>query len=470
MNEGYNSADKEEMRNLLVQYNNLRAGGDFQFMEEEAFEKIIDYFDDNDQLTQALEAAECGIDIFPYSSLLLIKKADLLIASRKFAESLAILDKAELLDQSDINLYILKADAYLGLQCFDKARAVLEDGIVSFKGVEKMELLFELAEVFDDYELLPEVYRCLKLILMDDPGNQEALYKICFWTDYTRSYEESIQLHKQLIDRQPYNHLAWFNLGCAFQGLKLYESAIDAYQYSIAIDEKFDYAYRNLGDAYIRIRNYKEAIDALEKVLELSIPEEVIYEALGHCHEKLRNPAQARVHYRKAVHLKSDDSHLFYHIAATYMMEENWKNAIQQLETALSILPHNPDYHFALAQCLDRCGNVKEAATHFLIYISARPRSIKGWKSLILCLNDKGYLAEALNETENAYNATRGKPVFMYYKAAILIEMGKIKDGLVHLQYALEDGPSALKEFISFNPSLLQRASVVRLINSFKGK
>ena len=64
--------------------------------------------------------------------------------------------------------------------------------------------------------------------------------------------------------------MAWFNLGAAYQGLKLYEKAIDAYLYAVTIDEKFDYAYRNMGDAYLRLRKFKEAIEVLEKVLELT--------------------------------------------------------------------------------------------------------------------------------------------------------------------------------------------------------
>ena len=146
----------------------------------------------------------------------------------------------------------------------------MEEALHSFDGEERIELLFELADVYDDYEEFDKVFDCLKLILEQDPNNEEALYKICFWTDFTGRNEESIKLHQKIIDDFPYNELAWFNLAAAYQGLKLYEKAIDAYQYAIAIDEKFDYAYRNMGDAYIRLRKYKEAIEVLEKVLELS--------------------------------------------------------------------------------------------------------------------------------------------------------------------------------------------------------
>src|ERR1700733_6297246 len=292
--------DKEELKELLKQYTNLRSGKSHSFLEEEAFEKIIDHFDDEDDLAQALEAAETGLEYFPYSSQLLIKKADLLIATRRYTDALAVLDQASLYDSTDINLYILKTDAYLALDQQLNAVEILEEALLLFDGEEKIDLLFELADVYDDYEEFDKVFDCLKLILEQDPANEEALYKICFWTDFTGRNEESIRLHERIIDEKPYSELAWFNLAAAFQGLKLYEKAVDAYKYALAIDEKFDYAYRNMGDAFIRLRKFKDAIESLEKVLELSRPEDVIYEAIGHCYDKLNNYAQARFYYRKA--------------------------------------------------------------------------------------------------------------------------------------------------------------------------
>ncbi|MEO6687369.1 MAG: tetratricopeptide repeat protein, partial [Dyadobacter sp.] len=292
--------DREEMRQLLHQYANLRQGKSPSFLEEDSFERIIDYYDEKDEMSAALEAVGYGIDQYPYSSVLQIKKADLLIATRQYREALEILEKAEILDSSDINVYILKTDVYLALDQQQKAADLLEEAIHIFEGEEKIELLFELADVYDDYEEFEKVFNCLKMILEVDMTNEEALYKICFWTDFTGRNEEAIRLHERIINEHPYSELAWFNLGAAFQGLKLYEKSIDAYHYAIAIDEKFDYAYRNMGDAYLRLRKYKEAVEVLQKVLELTRPEDVIYEAIGHCYDKMKNFAQARFNYRKA--------------------------------------------------------------------------------------------------------------------------------------------------------------------------
>lgn len=460
--------EREEMKELLKQYDNFKTGKKFKFIEEESFERIIDYFDENDNLPMALEAVNFAINQYSYSPTLLLKKADILIATQNYDEALDILNKAELLDSRDINLYILKTDVYLAMDSPEKAAGILEEAIETFLGSERIELLFELSDVYDDYEDFNKVFDCLRMILQQDPTNEEALYKICFWTDFTGRDEESIQLHQEIIDEYPYTQLAWFNLGAAYQGLKLYEKAIDSYLFAIAIDEKFDYAYRNLGDAYLRLRQYREAIEVLQKVLELAMPEAVIYEAIGYCYEKLKNPAQARFHYRKAAHLNVDDSHLHFKIAMTYMQEGYWESAVKNLNNALSVNRNQPDYQLALAQCFLELNHIREAVIHFTQFIKARPRNSKGWKELIRCLYEAEYYEEALEQAENAYENTNQKALFTYYKAAILFSLGKSKEGLIQLNLGIEAAPSQVKHFIEMDPSLLQRPAVADIISSHK--
>jgi tetratricopeptide (TPR) repeat protein len=468
MRENQYRQDREGMMDLLQQYNSMKQGNGYAFIEEDAFEQLIDYFDEKDDLSSALEAADYGIQQYPYSSILQIKKADLLIVKRHYREALVLLEKAELLDRGDINLYILKTDVYLALDQQKKAADLLEKAIHLFEGEERIELLFELADVYDDYEEFDKVFNCLKLILEQDQTNEEALYKICFWTDYTGRNEEGIKLHQKIIDEHPFTELAWFNLGAAYQGVKLYEKAIDAYQYAIAIDEKFDYAYRNMGDAYLRMRKYKEAIEVLQKVLELTRPEDVIYEALGHCYDKLKNYAQARFHYRKASHLTPEDSHLHYKIACTYMNESQWESAIKNLENAMRIQRSRPDYNFALAQCYVQLNKTKDAIIYFSNFIKARPKNIKGWKELINCLYDAGFYEEALQQVHNALKNTTNKPLLIFYKTAVLFAMGKSKEALLLLELAMEKSPKMIKQLVELEPSLLQNHQVISLIAKYK--
>jgi tetratricopeptide (TPR) repeat protein len=460
--------DRESLKELLRQYQNLKNGRTHAFLEEDDFERIIDYFDEKDDLPEALEAAETGLSQFPYSSQLMIKKADLLLATRKYKEALAILETAELYDSSDLNLYILKTDAYLALDQQSRAVELLEAALQLFEGEERIDLLFELADVYDDYEEFDKVFDCLKLILEAEPNNEEALYKICFWTDFTGRNEESIRLHQQIIEDFPFSELAWFNLAAAYQGLKLYEKAIDAYQYAIAIDEKFDYAYRNMGDAYLRLRKYKEAIEALEKVLELTRPEDVIYEAIGHCYHRMENYGQARFHYKKAVHLNPDDSKLHYKIAVTYMLEEQWQSAIKQLENAMRIHRTVTEYNLAMGECKMHLGQFKDAIQYFGAVVRLKTKNIAGWEALIRCLLKAEFYDEAIEQCMSAMRATDGKPVFLFYKSTALFAMGKTKEALLTLEAAMEKAPRMLKKFIELNPSILQNNQVVDLLARYK--
>ncbi len=460
--------DRDQLNELLRQYKNLKNGLGHSFLEEEAFEKIISYFQEKEDYPRAMEAAGFAIDQFPYSAMLLVKKADILLAMRRYQDALDVLDEAALYDGSDINLYILKTDAYLALDMQEKAVVLLEEALGLFEGEEKIELLFELADVYDDYEEFDKVFDCLKVVLTEDRNNEEALYKICFWTDFTGRNEESIRLHQSIIDDYPYNELAWFNLAAAYQGLKLYEKSIDAYQYAITIDEKFDYAYRNMGDAYIRLRKYKEAIEALEKVMELSKPEDVIYEAIGHCYDRMKKHAQARFYYRKAAHLHPEDSKLFYKIACTYFNEGQWESCARQLETALRIQRNQAEYNLLMGECKAQLGLYRDAVQYFSNVVRVRSRNAAGWEALLRCLYKGEFYEEGLEQVQAALVVTKNKPIFLFYKTAMLFAMGKTKEALLQLESAMEAAPRLLKRFVELNPSVMQNQLVVDVVARYK--
>lgn len=468
MKENPSHHGEDHIKELLKEYDKLRHGRSHSFMEEESFERIITHFEENEDLNKALEASDLAIERYPFSATLMVRKADVLLARRQYHDSLEILEQAALYDSRDINLYILKTDALLALDEQEKAVQILEEALELFSGEERIELLFELADVYDDYEEFDKVFDCLKLILGQEPANEEALYKICFWTDFTGRNEEGIRLHQQIINEHPYNELAWFNLAAAYQGLKLYEKAIDAYKYAITIEEKFDYAYRNMGDAYIRLRKYREAIEALEKVTELSKPEDVIFEAIGHCYDRLKNYAQARFYYRKASHLNQDESKLHYKIACTYFNEQQFQKCIRQLEVAMKMDRQHSEYSLLMGECKMAIGAHKDAFQHFMNVVRLRPKNVSGWEALIRCCYKTGQWSQALDVIDEAIRAAGDRPLFHFYQAAVLLSAGKSKEAVLQLEQAMTLAPKLLKKFIELNPSCLQIQQVVDVIAKFK--
>src|ERR1044071_743197 len=261
----YLDEEWSSMDDLLRRYEEVKNGEAANILDEEEFERVIEYFSQNSHEDQALLACDIARTYYPFSGSVLLLKAEILTQAQKYGQALKALDEMEQYDQNNLDAVLLRSDILLGQFKYDQAAVLLEQKSNEFSGKEKIEILLELSDVYDECEEFDAVFDTLKRVIKIDKRNEEALQKICFWAEFTHRLEESAEIHLAITEADPYNALAWFNLGAAYQGLKLYEKAIDAYEYCIAIDEKFEFAYRNLADAYMRLKWYDQAIDVLEK-------------------------------------------------------------------------------------------------------------------------------------------------------------------------------------------------------------
>src|SRR5688572_8973769 len=324
MDEEYDS-----MEDLLRRYEQVKRGEAQGMMDEEAFERIIEYYFQNSNEEQAMLACEIARTYYPFSSTVLLLRAEILTQAQKYGQALKALDELDQYGQHNLDAVLLRGDILLGQLKYDQAAQLLESESAHFEGKDKVEVLLELADVYDECEEFEAVYDTLKRVIRLDRRNEEALQKICFWAEFNERLEESVELHIALTDEDPYNALAWFNLGSAYQGLKLYEKGIDAYEFCVAIDETFEFAYRNMADAYMRLKWYEKALEVLEKHLEIAKAEDVIFEAMGYCWEKQKNFQKARHYYRQASQLSPQDDGIFFKIGETYAREKQWEKAVK---------------------------------------------------------------------------------------------------------------------------------------------
>lgn len=466
----YLDDDLNSMDDLLKRYEEVKNGEAASIMDEEDFERIIEYFSQNSNEEQALLACDIARTYYPFSASVLLLKAEILTQAQKFGQALKVLDEMEQYDQHNLDATLLRSDILLGQFKYDQAALWLEQKSKEFENKDKIEILLELSDVYDECEEFDAVFDTLKRVIKIDRRNEEALQKICFWAEFTHRLEESVTLHTQLTEEDPYNALAWFNLGAAYQGLKLYEKAIDAYEFCVAIDEKFEFAYRNMADAYMRLKWYERAIDVLEKHLEIAKPEDVIFEAMGYCWEKQKNFQRARYYYRQASQLSPQDDTIFFKIGETYSREKQWEKAVKAYSVALHLDKDNAAYCMAIGNCLMEMDVKSEALVCYLNAVRLKPGNKTTWVALIKGLYLSGYYDEGLTQIEVAREHCGDKPDFRYFQAALLFELGKSKEGLVQLEHALKLAPKRLKIFTDLNPEYLRRSSVTDLVSKYKKK
>ncbi len=469
-NDDYLDDDWDSMDELLQRYDQVKRGVAEAIMEEEEFERVIEYYFQDNNEEQALLACDIARTYYPFSGNVLLLRAEILAQSQKYGQALKTLDEMEQYDSVSLEAVLLRSDILLSQFKYDQAALLLEQRSDEFEGKEKIELLLELSDVYDECEQFDAVFDTLKRIIRIDRRNEEALQKVCFWAEVTQRLEESVTLHTELTEADPYNALAWFNLGAAYQGLKLYEKAIDAYEFCVAIDEKFEFAYRNMADAYMRLKWYEKALEVLETHLEIANPEDVIFEAMGYCWEKQKDFPRARHYYRKASQLSPEDDSIFFKIGETYARERQWEKAVKSYSVALHLNKENAVYCVAIGNCLMEMDVKNEALVCYLNAVRLKPGNKTTWMALIRGLYIAGYYDEALTQIEVAREHCGDKPDFRYFHAAVLFEMGKTKEALLHLETALQSASHRVRVFTTLNPEFLRRTPVAELIAKYKNR
>jgi tetratricopeptide (TPR) repeat protein len=469
----YDDFNDEEFGSLdetLKRYEEVKKGESTGILEEEEFERVIEYYFQNSNEEQALLACDIARTYYPFSASILLLRAEILTQAQKYGQALKALDEMEQYDGKNLDAVLLRSDILLAQLKYDQAALLLEQRAAGFEGKEQTEILLELSDVYDESEEFDAVFDTLKRVIKIDKRNEEALQKICFWAEFTGRLDESVTMHTQLTDDDPYNPLAWFNLGAAYQGLKMYEKCIDAYEYCVAIDEKFEFAYRNMADAYMRLKWYEKALEVLEKHIEIAKPEDVIFEAMGYCWEKRKDFSRARQFYRQASQLSPQDDSIFYKIGETYAREKQWEKAVKSYSVALHLNKNNASYCLAIGNCLMEMDVKSEALVCYLNAVRLKPGNKSTWVALIRGLYLSGYYAEAITQLDVAREHCGEKADFYFYHAASLFEMGKAKEALLQLEKGLKMSPVRVKMFTQLNPEFLLRSAVAELIAKYKKK
>jgi tetratricopeptide (TPR) repeat protein len=135
---------------------------------------------------------------------------------------------------------------------------IIEEARVLLKN-ENFERAIEILE--DLYKNYPELKIERNLI--------DALYAYGGYLNdnYVLEYEKSIKYFRRIIDIDPNDYRAYYNLGIAYFNLELYKEALENYRIAISIKPDYKHCYYNVGLIYEAIGSLEKAAEAYEKAL-----------------------------------------------------------------------------------------------------------------------------------------------------------------------------------------------------------
>lgn len=423
---------------MIEEFEQSQEEGRNIYLNDKEYQEIIQYYDEEGEFESALEVIESAIKQFSYRSDFLCLKGRLLIKKGKFDEAQDVIRRAELISPNDFELKLLRINILLYQKNYSDAISIIDD-LKSVATDSEMEDVM-IAEAFF-YESIQEfelMFQSLKSSLIINPANEEALSMMNTAVERSRNFEESILIHKLIVDNHPYNYLAWYNLGHAYSSVNEYEKAVDALEYSFIINPTFQNGYYDCADMYFEQQNFEKALEIYYEAEQIFGPDFDLLMNKSRCEYALGLVDKAKRSLFEAIEMDSYSDEAYFILAKCYMENKDWNSAIKVLKKAVSLDSDIEDYYHALAICFREKMDLAKAKLYYKKAAYKGREQSTYWEdyiSYLICLNALDEARLALQKADKYTFSYK----LQYLEASIEVASGKIKEGLELLGDALDE-------------------------------
>lgn len=155
-----------------------------------------------------------------------------------------------------------------------------------------------------------------------------------------------------------------------------YEGALIRYNQALELDPDYTMAMYEIGFTYMAMGENKKAQKWMKKVIKAD--GEFVgqaYQVLGSLQDDSGKPKKAIKTYQKAIALYPDDYLLHYNLALTYTRLEQWADAANSLEEALSLEPTHESSLALMSISQEELGNKVKALLSGYLFLLLEPDS-----------------------------------------------------------------------------------------------
>jgi len=463
----HNLSNTQTINDLIFEYEAMSQKGTVSFLEETVFSKMIDFYEKELLFDKALELIDHAIHQHSFSAIFYMRKAQLLIEKNCAHQALQCLDQAEVYAPSDIEIYLLKAEAYCSLKIYKAAFEILRGAKDQTTSKEDLsEIYLYEATIFESLEQFNNMFIALNRALSANPFNKTALERVWFSVELSRKYKESVVLHQAIIDADPYSFIAWYNLGHAYSCLNKIEDAAEAFEYAFLIDKDFQHAYRDCAEMHLELKNYPKALDCLMDALALFEEDSDLLQRIGQCHLYMDELNEAKVYFIRAIKLNSLNADVHFYLGECFAKEKKWKSAIKTYRRAIDIDDRKEEYIAGLAEAYYQVDEIGKAKYLFSKAADTAPETSKYWIQYASFLMDIGEEEEALAVLKEAEIYAPG-PVLNYCQVACLYLLDRIDEALDLLYQALSENFPMHSSIFELVPEMKENRKIRTLISSF---
>ncbi len=454
---------------LVSEFEAMSETGNLTYLDERTFYQLIGYYEDEYLIDKALEVVDMALSQFQYRAEFYITKAKLLLRDHQMSKALEIINEAENISPFENELIILRA------RCI----GALGKSIEAFELLDNIKKIATKNDLIDIYICESYIYEAqkdykkmflvLKHALQLDPLNTEGLERIYIAVELSKKFDESIKFHNEILEKNPYNFLGWFNLGHAYSCMGEYDKAISSLEYSFIINKNFDIAYMDCADLCCQISDYKRALGIYEEANANFGPDSELLVLIASCHLKLENLISAKANLFSALRLDPYNDETYFLLGECYLKEKSLHNAISSYKKAIKIEDGREEYYEGIAKAYVQLGENNKAVKYFEMATEIAPEQEFLWYQYTSILVKLNRVEEALDVLDDAEFYAVG-PELLYCRAVCLSLLGRKKEALVILDEALVDNFEMHDKLFELDPSLKFDKDILSIIHYYEGE
>lgn len=451
---------------LEDKFQQLQQTNELHLFSRQEFMHLIHEYKDNESWPEALIISDLALSIHLHDADLLAEKIDILLSNKRPDEAMALLPLFERLSTDEVSYTCLRVRALHQMGDADMGRLLLE-GVKQWAPTTRLPEIYLLeAGMLQKSGEHAQAYNLYKRILEMDPKNSAALNKIWLASESSKNQKDSLQFHQSLIDRDPYNGLAWFNMGQALYYLLKYEEALEAFEYAGVIEPQFNLTFCFAAEVALAIGQPKRALKNLYDVMQRNPHDPAVLKMTGQSYLALQNNVKARQYFLLARNLDPIDDEIYFNLGNIYMADDKPAIASRYFERAVNLDDRNESYVIALAGALVKEGRFQEAESCFVLATEVAPELPESWLPYAEFKFSAGDYASTLNIIEEALEYTWGAGLY-FLRAAVLFNMNKRAEALRAMESALEDDYDTHESFFKYLPGYRQDKDVKAILRYF---
>ncbi|MBK8625720.1 MAG: hypothetical protein IPN86_09235 [Saprospiraceae bacterium] len=452
--------------NLVSDFECKFEQGEIGYMDEKVFLQLLEYYEDEYLFEKALEVVEIAIEQYKYRSDFYIIKSRILLNLNKINDCLSSLEIAENIAPFEREINIIKARAYAIKKQFNKAHAILDDLRFGATKSDNVEILIAESFIYEHMKDYNAMYDALSQAVLIESKNEEAMERVWISAELSRRYEDSVELHKSIIEKDPYNYQAWYNLGHGYNCIWEYEKAIDALEYSFIVNPDFESAYLDCADTCLQIRNYEKALEIYIEANNKFGPNNELMVNIAHCYIYMNKIGIAKQWLLKAIKIDSFNDEAFFLLGECYSKDNVWYNAINAYHKAIDLENRREEYYLGLAKAYLAVEDYNKATINFQMATQTGPEDTLYWREYICFLTKLGLLDEAIQVLDEADEHTYGADL-IYCKAVVLYLMKEKAECMELLEEALMENYDQHELMFDVAPELKLDKDIIAMIKYF---